>query len=190
MNKLVLPLCAVVSLAATQAAAGSRHDDNGYRADRGYEYAKVLAAEPIYRSVRIEEPRRECWDEQVVYEDRRDDYWMSNGAAGAIVGAIAGGVAGHQFGKGRGKDAATAVGAIIGAGVGQRVAIQNSRPYERAQRVSYEERCRTVSAYRTEQRVEGYDVTYRYGGRMYHTTLPYDPGERLAVDVDVRPARY
>ncbi|MGQ0529838.1 MAG: glycine zipper 2TM domain-containing protein [Panacagrimonas sp.] len=187
MNKLALPLIAAVSLAATQAVAGPKHRYTHEDQD----YGKVLAAEPIYRQVRIEEPRRECWDERVVYEDRSNEPWLSNGAAGAVVGAVIGGIAGHQVGGGRGRDAATAVGAILGAGVGQRVAVNNQqRPYERAQRVGYEERCETITDYRVEQRIEAYDVTYSYGGRTYHTTLPYDPGERIPVSVDVRPVRY
>jgi len=32
-------------------------------------------------------------------------------------------------------------------------------------------------------------VTYRYHGHVYRTRLPYDPGSRLAVDVNVRPVR-
>ncbi|MCC2655049.1 MAG: hypothetical protein K0Q76_157 [Panacagrimonas sp.] len=202
MNKLAtLPLIAVLGLAtATQAVAGPGYryadDDRSDRWEeprRGerYEYAEVVSAEPIYRTVRIEEPRRECWDERVVYNERRDDgYWMNNGTAGGLIGAIAGGVVGHQFGSGRGKKAATALGAVIGAGVGQRAAVENSRPrggsYER---VGYEERCETKVDYRTEQRVEAYDVEYRYGGRIYNTTWPHDPGSRIPVDVNVRPVR-
>jgi uncharacterized protein YcfJ len=200
MNKLAtFPLIAVLGLAtATQAFAGGRYryaDDD--RSDRweepdrgGYDTAEVVSAEPIYRTVRIETPRRECWDERVTYtEDRDDGYWMNNGTAGGLIGAIAGGVVGHQFGSGRGRKAATALGAVIGAGVGQRVAVQNSRPRATYERTGYEERCQTVTDYRTEQRVEAYDVQYRYGGRIYNTTMPYDPGNRIPVDVNVRPVR-
>ena len=200
MNKLAFPLIAALTLAATQAQAGGRYryadDDRSDRWEepgRGarYEYADVVSADPIYRTVRVEQPRRECWDERVVYNERRNDgYWMDNGTAGGLVGAIAGGVVGHQFGSGRGKKAATALGAVIGAGVGQRVAVQNSRRDSSSyERVGYEERCETVTDYRTEQRVEGYDVAYRYGGRVYNTTMPYDPGSRIPVDVNVRPVR-
>lgn len=41
--------------------------------------------------------------------------------------------------------------------------------------------CRAVPGWRMEQRVEGYDVLYRYAGRVYNTRLPYPPGERLPV---------
>jgi uncharacterized protein YcfJ len=188
MNKrVVLSITVVASVIAGPALADPRHAPGRFE---GPEYADVVSADPIYRTVRIEEPRRECWDERVVYEEReRDGYWFDDGVAGSVVGAIAGGVAGHQFGKGRGKDAATVLGAVIGAGVGQRVAVRNRNPAPGAyERVGYEERCQTITEHRTEQRIESYDVAYRYGGRTYHTTLPYDPGERIAVDVSVRPS--
>lgn len=191
MNKLAfVSTLAAASMASTVAVAGPRYHTAApppaYHGSQAF--ADVMSSVPIYRTVRVEEPRRECWDERVVYEDRRSqDYWFDNGVAGGVVGAIAGGIAGHQFGKGRGKDAATVLGAVIGAGVGQRVAVQNTRRDPGYQRVGYEERCQTVTKYRTEQRIDAYDVTYRFGGQTYQTTLPYDPGARLAVDVSVRP---
>ncbi len=39
-----------------------------------------------------------------------------------------------------------------------------------------------------EERIDGYDVVYRYRGQKYATRLPYDPGRELRVRVDVRPA--
>ncbi|MCC7199757.1 MAG: histidine kinase, partial [Gammaproteobacteria bacterium] len=50
------------------------------------------------------------------------------------------------------------------------------------------ERCETRYESRVEQRVEGYRVRYEYGGRQYRTRLPYDPGERMRVQVSVVPA--
>lgn len=130
MNKLALAPIATVIAAATLVStpaladheyryAGDRRDRweeprpayDGRRGER-YEYAEVVSATPIYRSVRIEEPRRECWDEQVVYDE--GPRYRNPGAGGAILGAILGGVAGHQFGSGRGNDAATAGGAVVG----------------------------------------------------------------------------
>lgn len=214
MNKLLaLPLFAAVSLAATQAVAGpgyyryagdddrdDRHEDRRDRSEpRGYgrrgndaEYAEVVSAQPIYRSVRIEEPRRECYDERVVYEEQRrgGGYYGDGGAGGAIVGAVIGGVLGNSIGHGGNRRAATAIGAVIGAGVGQKVSQQNGPRPEVVERVGYEEVCKTVVDHRVEQRIEGYDVTYRYGGRTYQTSMPYDPGRRIPVDVNVRPVRY
>ena len=41
---------------------------------------------------------------------------------------------------------------------------------------------------RYEERIDGYDVTYRYHGRLHHTRMPYDPGKRVRVRTDVSPA--
>jgi uncharacterized protein YcfJ len=38
-----------------------------------------------------------------------------------------------------------------------------------------------------EQRVVGYNVTYRYAGRNYHTVTDHHPGRTIRVRVDVRP---
>jgi len=47
------------------------------------------------------------------------------------------------------------------------------------------QRCTPVN--NTEQRIEGYEVHYLYDGREYTTRLPYDPGSRMRVNVDVQP---
>ncbi|HKY92278.1 MAG TPA: glycine zipper 2TM domain-containing protein, partial [Nevskiaceae bacterium] len=168
--------------------------ESGYqRYDRGGpDYAEVVSAQPIYRSVRVEEPRRECWDEQVRYEEPHH-HSGNNAAVGTVIGAVVGGVLGRQIATGGANNAGTAIGAVVGAGVGNSVGRQSDErhAYEGGyERVGYEERCRTYSTTRLEQRVDGYDVAYRYGGRVYHTTMPYDPGSRIPVDVNVRPAAY
>jgi hypothetical protein len=80
----------------------------------------------------VEQPRQECWNQQVQVQQRGDD------AGGAIIGGIAGGLLGNQVGHGNGRTAATAVGAITGAMVGERM---SSQPGYYTQNV---QRCRTV----------------------------------------------
>ena len=46
------------------------------------------------------------------------------------------------------------------------------------------ERCRTETSYRDTDRVLGYEVTYRYGGREYTTRMDHDPGDRMRVRVN------
>jgi uncharacterized protein YcfJ len=46
------------------------------------------------------------------------------------------------------------------------------------------ERCRTETNWRSTDRVLGYEVTYRYGGREYTTRMDHDPGERMRVRVN------
>ncbi|HSW13196.1 MAG TPA: hypothetical protein VLI06_10190 [Solimonas sp.] len=49
--------------------------------------------------------------------------------------------------------------------------------------------CRSVMAQREEQRIESYDVTYLYNGRVYRTRMPYDPGSRVPLRGGVQPGR-
>ena len=46
------------------------------------------------------------------------------------------------------------------------------------------ERCRTETNYRDTDRVLGFEVTYRYGGREYTTRMDHDPGDRMRVRVN------
>ncbi|WP_084197002.1 glycine zipper 2TM domain-containing protein [Solimonas soli] len=157
----------------------------GYDAPPAYstqEYARVIRTQPVYESVRVDEPRQECWNERVSYRDPRYD---NNVAVGGLIGAVAGGVLGHQFGGGSGRGAATVLGAVVGAGVGSNTAAANTRY---ATQDGYQQRCRVVADSHYEDRVTAYDVTYRYGGRDYVARLPYDPGDRIAVDVNVQPS--
>jgi uncharacterized protein YcfJ len=37
------------------------------------------------------------------------------------------------------------------------------------------------------ERIVGYDVTYQYNGREFRIRMPYEPGDQIAVNVEVRP---
>lgn len=178
---------ATAALASPPSWSNSRHNryDNRYDdGGDGYDYAQVIRSEPIVRQVRVETPRRECWDDVQTYESRPH---ISEPAVGGrtLLGGIIGGVIGHQFGRGRGRDAATVVGAAIGAGVG----------YDSARRAGYGrreervvQRCDVNYEDQYEERIDGYRVTYEYNGREYTTRLPYDPGDKIRVRVAVAPA--
>jgi uncharacterized protein YcfJ len=134
------------------------------------------------RQVRVETPRRECWDDVRHVESR--PHISDPGVGGrTLLGGIIGGVIGHQFGSGRGRDAATIAGTAIGASVG----------YDSARRVGggHEEvvqRCAVRYENQYEERIDGYRVTYEYNGREYTTRMPYDPGRQMRVRVAVAPA--
>ena len=168
-----------VALASPPPWANSRQ----YRDRDDYDYAPVTRVEPIVRQVRIETPRRECYDDTRYVESRGH---ISDPDVGGrtILGSIIGGVIGHQFGSGRGRDAATVAGAMIGAGVGYDSATRRySEPREEVV-----QRCDVRYDHNYEERIDGYRVTYEYNGREYITRLPYDPGERIKVRVAVAPA--
>jgi hypothetical protein len=41
---------------------------------------------------------------------------------------------------------------------------------------------------RPSRTLSGYDVTYRYRGHVFTTSLPYDPGSHLDLDVQLVPS--
>ncbi|HEX7116742.1 MAG TPA: glycine zipper 2TM domain-containing protein [Steroidobacter sp.] len=169
-----------VALAGPPPWSNARH----YRsAHAEYDYAPVVHVEPIIREVRIERPRRECW-EDVRYVEARPHISDPEVGGRTLLGGIIGGVIGHQFGSGRGRDAATIAGAVIGASVGYDSAAKRYGTVHE----EVIERCDVRYEHEYEERIEGYRVTYQYNGREYTTRLPYDPGERIRVRVAVAPA--
>jgi uncharacterized protein YcfJ len=130
--------------------------------------ARVVSSTPIYE--RVNEPRRECWNESVQGAPKE------RSMGGAIIGGIAGGLLGNQVGGGSGRTVATAAGAIGGAIVGDRVGNSDQQPG--SQQV---ERCRDVDNSR--EVIKGYNVTYRYNGRNVTSTLSYQPGDTVQVGV-------
>jgi uncharacterized protein YcfJ len=216
MNKSIVSLLAVVTLAGTGAALadddrGWRGHDNGRhngwyqgrdmrRGSSDYDYARVVRVEPLTRQVRVSYPQRECRIETVY--DRGDDRYYRDGRGsvaatnGAIVGGLIGGAVGNQVGRGDGRRIATVAGALIGAAIGhdvgrQREADRNGRYGDYDDRY-YDrgrevERCRVRHEQRFEERIDGYRVTYEYHGREYTTRMNYDPGRQVRVRVDVFP---
>lgn len=173
---------ASVAFAAPPPWSNSRHN-RSY--EDGYDYAPVVRSEPIVRQVRIETPRRECWDDVRTVESRPH---ISDPAVGGrtLLGSIIGGVIGHQFGSGSGRDAATIAGAAIGAGVGYDSAARRSSYGTSEEQVV--QRCQVRYEDQYEERIDGYRVTYQYNGREHVTRLPYDPGRQIRVRVAVTPA--
>ena len=149
-----------------------------------YDYARVVSVTPVVRHVTVRTPVRECW-EDVEYHTVDDRPGKVVG--GTLFGAIVGGVIGHQFGSGSGNDAATVAGSLIGAAMGNSAAKRHAA-YEPVTYSRPVRRCETNYRSRTEERIDGYDVIYKYHGRKYATRTPYDPGNRIRIRVDVRPA--
>lgn len=165
-NKFFVPAMIATTLSSASVQATGFQDT-----------ARVVASAPIYESVN--EPRRECWKEQVGYESVRSG---DRSYGGAILGGIVGGVLGHTIGKGNGRDIATAVGAATGAITGDNID-NDGREYRGEARARFEQRCRNVDNWH--RQLTGYNVTYRYQGHEYNTFLPYDPGNQVRVNVSV-----
>lgn len=165
-------------------AAGNGHAYGRHKAV--YDYARVLSVEPNVRYVTVREPVEECWEETRHYTVA---HRPPGSAAGTLVGAVVGGVIGHQFGSGRGNDAATVAGTLIGAAVGNEQARRAAGyDYETTRYARPVRRCQTSYRSYQEERIDGYHVIYEYRGRKYATDMPFDPGNRMRIRVDVRPA--
>ncbi|KAG9578925.1 hypothetical protein KCV01_g16345, partial [Aureobasidium melanogenum] len=181
MSRLLIPALILAVFATGANAQDGRYgppgpsgpDDNTH-----YGWADVLRVDPVYGVSRVETPRQECYDQQVVRQEQGQ-----GSTAGTILGAVVGGVLGNTIGKGNGRTAATVVGAVAGGAVGNNVSRGDDRTYQ-----STETRCRDVSTVSEQRRIAGYDVEYRYRGEVYVSRLNYDPGERLRVRVNVAPA--
>ncbi len=171
ITTLALSLCSATAFAA--------HEN---RAEGFYDEANVINVEPLTRTVRVTVPQRECYQQEVrtpVYQGGRS----SEGAT--VVGGVVGGILGHKLSRGRG--AGTVAGTLIGAAIGNQVGQANAQPPSYHEEVSYQNRCDVSEVSHTEERIDGYRVTYRYKGETFTTQMPYDPGKHLRVRVSVAP---
>jgi len=139
-------------------------------ADSYYETIPVDRTEPVYKTVTISDPHRECWDETV-------ETGSSNGIVGSVLGGATGGILGHQVGGGRGKDVATVAGAIVGTIVGNNLA-DNSPEYKTVTK------CKTVYDSHTEERKTGYYNYFTYNSRIFKRFSKY-PLHEVKVRISI-----
>lgn len=159
MKPLVQSLCVVGASCAFGVPA---------LADGFSDSAEVLSATPVYQSRMAS--RTVC--RQTLVNATPED------ATGRqIIGGILGGLLGSRFGHGDGRVAAGAVGAVAGSVIGDRFDDNGGERWE----------TRCAPAEQPVQAFAGYAVTYRYRGHVFNTTLPYDPGSRLELEVQLTP---
>lgn len=168
MKKLACILSAYLITAASFAHGAS---------DSFVDYAEVVSVNPITRTVHIPDQRKECWDEIVTKPAKEDE---GGSFFGTLLGGVAGGLLGHQVGGGSGKTAATIGGTIAGAAVGNKIA-KGNRDNEPEQ--NYQRRCRVIDKGYNQDRIEGYNVKYKYEGKTYNIRTNYDPGEKIKIRV-------
>ena len=174
MKKQLVTLSALLMVASVTVEAGHR--------ERFQDTAKVIEAEPVYRTVEVSHPERHCWDEEVTRQQPKHHSYT-----GTILGGIIGGVVANKVssGRGRGKDVATVAGALLGSSIGHDISHKNSRGGYTT--TSLERRCEVTHHTTYEEKLVGYDVTYRYKGRLFTTRTQEHPGKRIPVVVNVRP---
>jgi uncharacterized protein YcfJ len=181
-GKAMMAAAAVLGAGVSGSALADGHHygngkRDGYRGPTQYVYARVVDVDPIVRFVTVDRPEQRCWTE--VVRQSNTPY----GVAGpTVAGGIIGAAIGRQFGSGNDRDALTLLGAAAGAAVANQRAVRNQGYHDETV-----ERCETVSHPYTEQRIDGYRVTYVYEGRHYTMQTATPPGDRVQLAVDVRP---
>jgi len=143
-----------------------------------FDYARVTHVEPVYRTVRVNTPRQECWDQQRV--SHNPGY---QSGTPTIIGGLIGGAIGNQFGKGHGKDVATIAGALLGGSIARDS--QNKKHAGGHTDTRVETTCRNVNEVHEQQRIDGYRVSYKYRGQDYTSRMNRNPGKRVRVQVRV-----
>jgi len=188
MKKLLVTagLTTLLTLSSASLLAGDKHHqknyDNNYRSERSYqETARVTHVEPLYTTVRVSVPQRECYERP----QHRTEYRQRESYTSTIAGGLIGGVIGNQFGKGSGNTAMTIAGTLLGGSIGRDAGGYSSQinsDYDRG------EECHITERVHEEQRLDAYLVTYHYRGQTYSTEMDHYPGKRIPVNVSVEPA--
>lgn len=186
-RRIFIGLAAALLLAVTSMPVWASHNQGAAPGqppaqltdNASYDYAKVVDVQPITEVVQIPHEQEICHRENV-----RHRVPEHRSPVPTIFGAVLGGIIGSQFGGGHGKTAATIAGATIGGAVATHAQHHRYPPkyYDRL-----EQRCYTETDWRSEEQVVAWDVSWKYHGKIYHSTMDEPPGERIPVRVSVDP---
>lgn len=134
-------------------------------------HAEVVQVIPA--TTEVATPREVCEEVLVTHQKApRDEHRLM----GTVTGAVIGGVLGNQVGGGSGKKLATVAGAAAGGFAGNKV---QERVQAKDTYTTTEKRCDTVTDY--EQKVVGYDVTYRIDEKEGQVRMDRDPGDSIPL---------
>ncbi|HTE39271.1 MAG TPA: hypothetical protein VK629_00490, partial [Steroidobacteraceae bacterium] len=164
---------------------------NAYRTGqyRDGQYARVVDVDPIVRRVRVSVPQEECWNESRVAPSAPSRTEIRS----TIIGGLIGAAVGHRVSTHADVSSSAAVvgGSLIGAAIGSGIGINKAERRGDYRDPAYQtvQRCEVNHREQWEEQVDGYRVTYMFNGQRYTTQMPYDPGPRLRVDVNVRPVQ-
>lgn len=147
-----------------------------------YVYAQVLESRAIYQSVTVAAPRDECWEEEVRVRESRH----RGSQTPVLISTIIGGAIGNAVGNNKSSQrVGTVVGAMLGHSVGRDIVRSDSQT--RTARYQTVQHCETVTEYRDEERLMGYQVRYLYNGEEFTVRTEQDPGEQIRLRVSHDP---
>jgi uncharacterized protein YcfJ len=174
-----------VATSSVPAAFGETYDHGVNPPSSYYIDAPVVRADPILTTRTVRHPVRQCTAEITRERDHYQDYERNHSHNSYLLpglfGGMIGGLIGNQFGGGSGKKALTIAGAVAGSSIARDMARQRDRDH-RPTRV-----CRTTYETEVIDDVDGYDVTYEYGGQHFHKRTSEHPGGHVRVRVQVSP---
>jgi len=154
-----------------------------------YDTARVVSVDPIIELVDEPSSREVCRNVPVErYEPRYryDDRRHRDHSGATLLGALIGGALGNTVGHGDGRRAATIAGAVIGGSIANDESHRGRyRDVGGSYRRDYERQCSVETDYQQREQVVGYDVSYDYNGRIYHTRTESHPGDTIRVEVQV-----
>ena len=136
--------------------------------DTYYDKAKVISAAPIYKTISISTPWRECSQVPTVPYGRERGGSNYKSATPIILGCVVGAAVGHQFGHGNGRTVGAIAGGVLGGSAARD--IQHRYAVNNTGRNSYQQtitQCDTYEDIHDEEVIDGYQVKYRYNGRLY-----------------------
>ncbi len=143
--------------------------------------AEVVDVQPLVEVVTERIPSETCRPERVFVPDRKRFASVIPTVVGALLGGSVANVLGRNSSK---RGVITGAGAVLGGTVG----------YQRHRRENgdtgyyvTEEVCITEYELRERERVDGYRVSYRFGGSIYQTRSETDPGSTIPVRVRLEP---
>lgn len=190
------------------------NDNYKYNSNNNYEsytddhsnidFAKVISVNDVIDRVEYSEPVEKCHNKRVrVKRDRRyssRSHYPNRSIDSRtpdILGAVIGAAVGNQVGKrgsSSGRRAATVAGALLGGSLGRDNRKRNDQAryhgdYNDYHHAEYKtvRQCETFHETRYKNKVVGYDVKYRYRGKVYSTRMNENPGKRIKVKVEVTP---
>ena len=188
MNKTLLAVTTAISLATLSLATPTQvmADNDRHHQNRGNtHYAKVIRIQPIFKTIRVAYEKQNCRRDNDKERDNR--HAIHESPAKLLLGGQIGGVIGHELGENSSQNLASFTGAVIGTAIAHTTgvvyyAVEGHSPRQ-------QQHCHTEIQYKNERKLVGYDVTYRYQGRLYTKRMHEHPGERIKIDNETHDER-
>jgi len=174
-----LAIAALCIACSSHALADKKHAHRKHQ-QNFVDQARVIDAQPIYETLSYNDPIRECHIEERIVRHSRQ------AKTPVILGSIIGGAIGNELGHGKSnKKVGVVVGSLLGGAIASDIN-QKHQQQHRHSEVRHERVCTLVDQVRYEQTLVGYNVRYRYQGRVYHTTTANHPGKRIRIAVNIQ----